>query len=408
MRVLVISPTFPPIHSGGADHAFRMCQYLAGREIEIHVLTSCIENVATDPSLRIYPVMRTWSWAEMPRLLRIARRYRPDVLNIHFSGGIYADQPMVTFAPTFMKKALPGLRVVTQIEYPEPVSVHRLSFQARGGRKLAARLAGTRDVDYGYGTILRDSDRIILLSDAYRPMLSPHYSGIDDKCVLIPPPPLMRMCAKPADWARRQGREKLGVGPDEFLVAYFGYIYPGKGIETLLRGFQSVVKQKGKVRLVVVGGSNEIVLKRLGRNNYARELQGLAREIGLDGKVSWTGYYPAESDLGSIYLRAADACVLPFDDGVLLHRSSFAAAAVHGLPIITTRGDTLEPPFVDGRNVLLCTPQDPTSLAGALTSLIERPELRRNLSAGVLSMAREWFSWDRAIERLMEAFGSRA
>src|SRR6185436_9198382 len=166
MRLLMISPTFPPMKSGGADYAYQICRYLAGRQVEVDVVTSRIDNVARNPNMSIYPVMQNWSWGELPRLLKIALRCRPEVVNIHFSGGIYRDQPMITFAASFLKKALPDVRIVSLIEYPEPVSVHRLSGPARFGRKAAAYWFGPRDVDYGYGTMLRDSDSIILLSEA--------------------------------------------------------------------------------------------------------------------------------------------------------------------------------------------------------------------------------------------------
>ena len=405
MKVLVISPTFPPMRSGGADHAFRICQYLARRRVEIHVITSRIDHIVTDPNMRVYPVMEDWSWTELPRLLRIARRYRPDVVNIHFSGAIYGDQPMITFAPTLLKKALPNVRVVTLVEYPEPVYVHRSSWAARIGRKLAAYWVGPADVDYGYGTLLRDSDRIIVLSDAHVPLLAAHHAQVREKCVLIPSPPLMRMSSERDGAARLRGREMLGLASDDFLVAYFGYLYPGKGIETLLEGFRLVANQRSNARLVMIGDSNEVVLQRLNRPKYGQELRDRVKELGIESKVIWTGYYPVESDLASIYLRAADTCVLPFDDGVMLNRSSFASAVAHGLPTVTTQGESLEAPFRHNENVLLCKPRDPASLAAALDSLIIQPQLRHQLSSGALSLAREWFSWDGTVERTLKAFG---
>ena len=91
--------------------------------------------------------------------------------------------------------------------------------------------------------------------------------------------------------------------------------------------------------------------------------------------------------------------MLPFDDGVSMNNSTFAAAAAHGLPIITTRGAVLEEPFVHGDNVFLCPPRDPDALADAIEVLMSRPELRERLAAGACKMTTEWFSWDKAIER---------
>ena len=107
--------------------------------------------------------------------------------------------------------------------------------------------------------------------------------------------------------------------------------------------------------------------------------------------------------MGEGIFLTADACVLPFDAGVTLARSSFAAAAAHGLPIVTTKGNSLESPFVDHKNVLLCPPKDPKALGIAIESLMRNPDLRRRLREGAFELAQEWFSWDKAVGRTIEA-----
>jgi glycosyltransferase involved in cell wall biosynthesis len=72
------------------------------------------------------------------------------------------------------------------------------------------------------------------------------------------------------------------------------------------------------------------------------------------------------------------------------------------LPIITTRGTVVEPPFVDGENVLACPSQDSESMARAMLRVIEDVDLRGRLRAGSLKLAREWYSLDRAVERIAE------
>ncbi|MBK9112053.1 MAG: hypothetical protein IPM88_10300 [Nitrospira sp.] len=42
--------------------------------------------------------------------------------------------------------------------------------------------------------------------------------------------------------ARERGRTRLGVTAGEFVVTFFGYLYPIKGIETLLRAFASCIR----------------------------------------------------------------------------------------------------------------------------------------------------------------------
>ena len=356
MKVLVISATFPPMRSGGGDHAFRLCQYLAESGLDVRVLTSRIENVTTDSRITIYPLMRRWSWREMPRLLAIIKRINPDVINLHYSSPIYNHHPMVTFVPGIAKKICPKVRVVTQFEYPDGVP-SGLPLLTRAGRTFAVHLVGWGDLSSAYGTILRDSDRIIALSEPHRELLTRGDTTLGEKCFVIPPPPIMPMCAESNGAVRQRARAALRVGDDEFLIAYYGYVYPGKGVETLLEALSLVLKRR-RVRLVVVGGSNEVVLRELNRPQYPVELHELTEQLGIANQVSWTGYYPADSDRGSFYLRGADIGVLPFDDGVRISRSSLAAVAAHGLPIITTKGDTAESIFSHEENVLLCPPKE--------------------------------------------------
>ena len=133
----------------------------------------------------------------------------------------------------------------------------------------------------------------------------------------------------------------------------------------------------------------------------------MPEELGIDDKVKWTGGYAWNSDEASGYLRAADVCVLPFDTGVSLHNSSFAAAAAHGLPVITTRGEILEQPFIHQKNVFLCPPKNPEAMALAMATLIDNPEIRQDHRLGALELAREWYSWDTATELTIATFDGR-
>jgi glycosyltransferase involved in cell wall biosynthesis len=139
------------------------------------------------------------------------------------------------------------------------------------------------------------------------------------------------------------------------------------------------------------------------RLSYLKELEELARTLGIENEVVWTGGWDWDRGVESLYLHAADVCVLPFDDGVSMHNSTFAAAAAHGRPIISTRGKTLERFFLHRENVFLCPPRDPEALAEAIQTLMDRAELRERLGAGALTLSREWFSWDRAVERTLAA-----
>jgi glycosyltransferase involved in cell wall biosynthesis len=404
MKVLVISSTFPPLRSGGADYAFWLCKALAENGQDVHVVTSRIENVATEPSMHIYPIMSGWSWRHLPRLWRFARRCQPDVVNVHFQRTVYDEHPMVTFVPALLKRTLPFLRVVTHIEEPSPPRTQLQPRPVRVVRKFIARWWVKTPVDYAFGTLLDASDRLVVLSAAHRLALNQHLPGVEKKCVLIPPPPNLRLCPEDGAAAWQKGRRQLGLAAETFLINYFGYLYPGKGLETLLQAFARVALRRDNVRLVVVGGSNQFAEKVLDRPNYAQDLHQLASQLGVADRVTWTGYCAPDCDLASLYFKCADACVLPFENGISLNNSSFAAAVAHALPIVTTKGETVEPAFVDGKNVLFTPPRDAEALAAAIEQLMDNPDLAQRLRRGAVELAEEWFSWNKVVRRTLAAF----
>jgi glycosyltransferase involved in cell wall biosynthesis len=402
MKVLVVTATFPPMSSGGADYAFRLCQFLIKKGVEVHVVTGKAAVTTKSVGMEIYPVMASWSWLELIRLLGIIKRLNPDVINLHFGGFLYNDHPMITFLPTIAKWIVPSAQFVTLIEAPIGVNAYLCSLPVRAFHKLLVQL--THRVSYNYGTLLRDSDSLIVLSGVHSAFLATLDASVTSKAVLIPPPPLMRVSAPDDLVLRRRGRGSLALSEDDFLIAYCGYLYPGKGVETLLEAFKLVLAKKNTMRLILIGGTPAMLLDSLHRPSYGQELKDLSKRLGIANQIIWTGAYETDSEEPSMYLRAADLCVLPFDRGVFLNNSSFASCAAHGLPIITTRGEMLEAPFVDRENVYLCPAKDPGALAEAILFLTDEPQLCRQLGKNGYALAEQVFSWPKAVEQTMAVF----
>jgi glycosyltransferase involved in cell wall biosynthesis len=193
--------------------------------------------------------------------------------------------------------------------------------------------------------------------------------------------------------------------PAEFVITFFGYLYPIKGIETLLRAFASVSARRPEARLLFIGG--KVGLNVEGGASYFDEMQALANELGIAGRTTWTGAFRSDEEDASLLLHASDVCVLPFLEGVQMNNSSFASMVAHGLPIIVTRGPLMDKAFVHGDNVLTCEPKDHQAVANLLLDLMDRPDLRAHLRTGALKLANEWFSWETATERTLTALRPR-
>jgi polysaccharide biosynthesis protein PslF len=398
MRLLIVCSQYPPRHSAESAHTLLLCEQLATRGIEIHLLTSeLLLGYPAPRGFRLHPVMKSWGWGQLPTLLRTIRRLNPDAVLLIYIDWIYGCHPMITFAPAALRWLQPRAPFVTQFENvsgltgmtPPYGKTHRLF------TRLISQLVGRRGLHPTYGSLLRDSDHIITLSERHLEVLEQAHPGISAKSKVIPAPPSVRFAAGAKDGsARRRGRAMLGISEQEILLAYFGYVYWMKDMETLLTAFGHL---PSNTRLVIIGASDE---------NYLYKLHKISRDAGGADRVIWTGHCKPEEEIASLYLHAADICVLPFTDGVRLNNSSFAVAASHGVPIVTTRGETLESPFLDGENVKLCPARDPTALAAAITELISSQETRSRLAAGASNLATSYFSWERIIDSTLNVLQS--
>lgn len=405
MKVLIVS-AFPPDPAPEANHALHLSEHLAASGIDVEVLckTGSIAE-GTARNVVVHPVMADWSWSELPRLIRCLRRSRPDVVLLLYIGWVYGHQPMITFLPSICRRILPGVPCVTQFENVDRHGPAR-SLIGRALRTAAALSAGHAGVHPVLGTLLRDSARIIALSGPHRARLTSEDPAIDDKVVIVPPPPLIRFCADDPAAARQRGRDAIGAAADDFLVVYWGYIYPGKGVETLLEAFRLIAVRNPTMRLVIVGGILKVPTPATA-SAYYRTVRALPEKLGIVERVTWTGHFDWDSDAGSLYLHAADLCVLPFDYGVTLNNSSLAAASTHGVPVIATElSDGRDEALEHGRNVYLCRPRDPRTLAEALELLGRTAELRERLRAGSRRLARDWHSWETTTRRLTTILGS--
>jgi len=395
MRLLIICSQYPPRRSPESAHVLLLCEELAARGVEVDLLTSkLLPGFPAPANFRLHPIMKSWGWSQFPILLRTIWRLRPDAVLLIYIDWIYACHPMISFAPAALRWLKPKMSFVTQFENVSGLS----GMSPPNGRKnrlvkwLSNFLAGRRGIHPTYGSLLRDSSHVIALSERHLEAYEQAHPGVSSKAKVIPAPPIMRFAAeqKPGS-ARQRGRAMLGLSEQDIVLAYFGYVYPMKGIETLLTAFGSVPPD---TRLVIIGGSDDA--------GYLEKLRELSRSAGGAERVIWVGHCKPEEEFASLYLHAADICILPFNDGVRLNNSSFAVAASHGLPIVTTRGETIEPPFLDGENVRLCPAKDPIALANAISELIHCPENRNRLAAGASKLAENCFSWDRVIESMVK------
>jgi glycosyltransferase involved in cell wall biosynthesis len=180
-------------------------------------------------------------------------------------------------------------------------------------------------------------------------------------------------------------REKYGL-PARFILNV-GTLEPGKNQATLLRAFRRL-KEKGVEHGLVIAGQRGWMYERLFR---------LVDELGLQGRVHFTGYLPDKA-LVAVY-NLADVFVFPsLYEGFGLPPLEAMAC---GLPVVAS--DAPAPVEVLDGAALLVGSRDVGGLAEALARVLGDQRLRHRLRKQGLQRAAH-FSWDRTARETVEAY----
>jgi glycosyltransferase involved in cell wall biosynthesis len=159
-------------------------------------------------------------------------------------------------------------------------------------------------------------------------------------------------------------------------VLYVGNVKPHKNISTLLRAFAQVRPKRNDLDLVFVGGSCK----------EERSLAELAQRLGIMGAIRDL-HHVSDEELICAY-NGAEVLVLPslyegFGYPVLEAMSC-------GTPTIVSTAGSL--PEIAGIASLMVDPYRPEQLAEAILSVVNDPEMKRDLIAkGKINVQR--FSW---------------
>jgi glycosyltransferase involved in cell wall biosynthesis len=194
--------------------------------------------------------------------------------------------------------------------------------------------------------------------------------------------------------SREEARRRLGISPDEVVVAYTGHLFAWKGAETLL----AAAARAPALRFRLVGGLPEDV----------ERARAAARALGASNADVVGHRPPAEIPL---HLAAADVVAIPNSARSAIsarHTSPlklFEAMAA-GRAIVASDLPSLREVLEDGRTARLVPPDDPDALARACLDLAARPREREALGTAARAAA-EGFTYDARARRLLELAEAR-
>lgn len=372
-RVAFITGSMPPDRCGVADYTGQLATALLNLDssLEILVLTK-VGQVLSTP-FQVKPVVQIWNFRGVWCVLKELHAFQPEVVHLQYPTMAYTRHPAITLLPWFIRIAIwlgwlkSNLLLITLHEYA--------SFRLLGRWRIRLMLLPVSQV------IAVDPLTLHLLRKYLKFFhKSGYYIPIGSNVGKTLPSAYL---SNPIQWRRNHKlRDDLPV------IAYFGFVSPSKGLDTLL---QAVAQLNFSVQLLLIADRKA---QNPAYQPYFEHIIELEQQLDEAKTVIWTDFQPGPEVLA--YLSCATVIALPFSDGISPRRGSLQAALSSGRPVITTKPTNMEQSraagFVENENILLVEPNAPTELAHALEILLVDTELQTKLGLAALQLMQR-FDW---------------
>ena len=149
------------------------------------------------------------------------------------------------------------------------------------------------------------------------------------------------------------------------------------GLEYLIRSAPIVLKKRNDI-VYIIGGDGPL----------RPHLINLARTLGVEKHIIFTGYIPR--DQIPHYYAASDVVVVPsLQEGWGL---AVTEAMATGKPVIGTKVGGISDQIIDGYNGSLVPPRDPEAIAQKILELAENPEKTKEMGKKARQLAEEKFN----------------
>ncbi len=339
MKLAVLTSAFPPFAASESDYVSELCEALTERGVAVHAFVPR----GGPASAFSFPVSRSRGWAGV---LSNLLSQPVDTLLVPYQPWLFQDTPGALRAVRILKWARPHIVRTAVLFNPDPLTADQEPF-------------------------LSQFDRVIVLSERHACVFGRKFPHLANRTSVIPPFSLVKS---------ENLRSRNHTEGEIFQWLALGFVYPGKGIETLLKAFARSAPATSRSHLTIVGGTLEPGANQW--NEFGRWLRLSAEALGIAPFVEWAGAYATPETFPSELLRRSHAAVVPYDVGLGINNSALATLAQASLPILSTRGSFLDSDLKHGDNCWLVRPRKPKELAQAMAQIQQDAELRGRLRTG--------------------------
>lgn len=188
-------------------------------------------------------------------------------------------------------------------------------------------------------------------------------------------------------------RRAFGIPDDHLVIGLLGNIRAWKGQEVVVRALPHIVRRVPRVTCLFVGEAAA------GDQAYLARLRALARELGVEPHVVFTGYCRQVADALNVMALSIHASTLPEPFGRVL-----LEAMAMRKPVVGSRGGAVTEIVIDGETGYTFEPGNPEDLAARVVDLLEHPDRARAFGeAGYARLVSE-FHIARNVTRTMQVY----
>lgn len=380
-RIALIAGTYLPERCSVADYTMHLCNNLREYGVESSVLTSYYAaEAAYDPNA--VGIVHGWRLADLSTLVRAVLASKAEVLHIQYTAKIYGFERAILLLPMLLRMAGWRSPIITTVHECEWQQKQRKNFPWWGGED---------------GFLLTHSNAVIATKPETEKVIHNRLPHKKNSVFHVPIAANVEVASIDHTMARQLLRENCNWSDDSVVIVCFGFLHPGKGLETLLPAFKQVFLTQPQARLLILGGFESLDLSGEDAKRYLVQLQALVDELDLLQLVHFTDYVNAQS--ASHYLTGADIGVLPCDRPLTLNSSSLITLLAHGLPVVATQSQTL--PI--RHPVKLIPPSDIAALASQLLQLLNNPDGRSELGKAGIVFGQN-FTWHNIIREHLDIY----
>jgi len=222
--------------------------------------------------------------------------------------------------------------------------------------------------------------------------------GVDEKSVTVIKYPINNAFPN-TSLSSLEAKTRLGIGPNEKTIVFFGRISRYKGIDCLLAAFQSLLGKDPCYRLIIAGNPKK------GSETLVDEIRLVSDREPAKGKIILKAEFIPDEEM-ELYLKAADVLVLPYKD--IFQSGILFLAYAFGLPVIATDVGSFREVIIEGKTGFICKPGDPVDLARIIEKFFTS-DLYKNLNISryeIKIRANREHSWDAVGESTRYVYSS--